>query len=61
MKSRDFLGEETYLAWLKDYEDIRQQLNTIADKKGKPTEEDILRVRLLKPWDKFYKTVLNFK
>ena len=55
---RDFLGEETWKAWKQDEESLLQQRNQVASKGGKPTEEDLMKIRMNKPWLEFYKSVL---
>jgi hypothetical protein len=56
MTAREFLGDATYLAWLADYEDLRELRNKVSG--ARPTEEEKVQLRLNKPWERFYAAVL---
>jgi hypothetical protein len=55
MTKREFFGE-FYLWALQDYEKLRAYRNEIA--KRKPTEEEMLVLKLNKPWERFYGAIL---
>lgn len=54
---RDFLGNETYLAWLQDYEQMRQFRNAVS--KRRPNDQEIATLQCNKPWEAFYRSVLR--
>jgi hypothetical protein len=53
---REFLGDETYRAWLTDYEGMRALRN--AASKSRPSAEQISELQVNKPWERFYRAVL---
>ena len=55
MLARDFLGEELWIEWMKDYESLMAFRKTI---KGKPTEEQRAQLIENNIWIEYYKTVL---
>ncbi len=53
---REFLGEEAYLANLRDYEAIRTYRKSL---KGKPDKYDRILMDLNKQFESFYKRFLD--
>lgn len=59
LSARDFLGEDVYLAWLLDYEQMAALRNAVSDSGVRPPEEQIWQLRINKPWERFYAAVLK--
>jgi hypothetical protein len=56
LTTREFLGDETYRAWLTDYEAMRALRNAASARR--PSAEQIVQLQVNKPWEKFYRAVL---
>lgn len=54
--AREFIGDETYLSWLRDYEQLMAFRKTI---KGKPTDEQRIQLQMNNEWIAFYDRVLK--
>ena len=57
LSPRDFLGEETYKSYIQDLESMNQFRNEVS--KRRPTEAEIIIMKINKVWISFYKNVLN--
>lgn len=55
MDSKEFFDRDFYLFMLKDYEDIRQRSN---QRRGRPSEEDMIIIAVEKQFERFYKKFL---
>jgi hypothetical protein len=53
---REFHGEQFYLWALGKYEKMRAYRNEVS--KRKPTEEELLILKLNKDWEQFYRRIL---
>ena len=56
---RDFYGEDFYKSLLGWYEEMRAFRNKISSNKSKPTEEEILKLKLNKSFETIYKKMLS--
>ena len=56
MTRREFHGEEFYLWMLQKYEQLRAYRNAVS--KRKPTEEEMLILRINKPFEDSYRRML---
>jgi hypothetical protein len=56
MSAREFHGEEFYLWALQDYESLRAFRNAVS--KRRPTEEELMILKINKPWEEFYRRIL---
>lgn len=55
LEARDFLGEETWKKWKQDYDACMSFRKTI---KGKPTEEQMIQIKINAEFIEFYGSVL---
>lgn len=53
---REFHGDEFYLWALQDYEQLRRFRNEASSRK--PTPDEITQLKINKPWEQFYRSVL---
>lgn len=56
MTKREFHGEDFYRWMLQKYEQKRAYRNAVS--KRKPAEEELLMLKINKPWEAFYRHML---
>ena len=57
LTTRDFLGDDVYKAWLRDFEEMRHFRNLVS--KRRPSPEEILQLKINKPWESFYRAIFK--